>query len=149
MDEIGSTTSATTFEIVWLAIFVYFISRGNFSVAPVARRCSSLRLILAPIFNKKSNPSSMSLLIGATCTTAGNVTVPYFINNGPTIRPTIFISLSAVCNDVTFRHGGLGFIPLYISSEMTVTMAAVSTTAFIDLSWSVMVIIKGDGGEIW
>ena len=76
----------------------------------------------------------MSLLIGATCTTAGNVTVPYLIKNGLTIRPAIFISLPVVCNDKFFRHEGLGFIPLYISSEMTVTIAAVSTTAFIDLS---------------
>ena len=70
----------------------------------------------------------MSLLIAVACTTAGNVTVPNFIKNGLTIRPAIFISLPAVCHDMFFRHGGLDFIPLYISSEMTVTMASVSTT---------------------
>ena len=32
---------------------------------------------------------------------------------------------------------------------MTLTIAAVSTTAFIALLWSVMGVIKDDGGKIW
>ena len=77
------------------------------------------------------------------------VKLPNLIDNGPTIRPAIFIYLPTVCNDVAFKHGGLCCISLYISSEMTLTMAAVSTTAFIALLWSVMGVIKDDGREIW
>ena len=91
----------------------------------------------------------MSLLIGATCTNVGNMTLPNYIDTGPIIRPTTFIFLPAVCKVVAFKHGGLGFISLYFWSEMTVTMAAVSITAFIYLSWSVIGTLKDDGGFIW
>ena len=47
------------------------------------------------------------------------------------------LHISSCCLQYVFRHGGLGFIPPYISSEMTATMAAVSITAFIDLSLGV------------
>ena len=90
----------------------------------------------------------MSLLIGATCTTVRNVKLPNLIDNGPTIRPAIFVYIPVVYNGVAFKHEVLGSISWYISSKMTVTMAAVSTTAFIALLWTVMGVIKDDGGEI-
>ena len=82
---------------------------------------------------QKFNHRSMLLLISATCTTVEKVILPNFIDNGPTISPDIFISLPAVCNDVNFKDGRLGFIPLCFSSKMMVIMAAVSTKAFIAL----------------
>ena len=98
--------------------------------------------------HKKFNHSSMLLLISATCTTVRKVILPNFIDNGPAISPDIFIFLPAVCNDVNFKHGRLGFFPLCISTKMMVTMAAVSTKAFIALPRSVMGTLKDEDEEL-
>ena len=111
----------------------FSISSGTFSVAPVTRICRTLRLILAPIFNNKINHSSMLLLllISARCTTVEKVIMPNLIDNGQTVSSGILISFPAVCSDMNFKHGRLGFIPLCISTKMMVTMAAVSTKALL------------------
>ena len=54
---------------------------------------------------QKSLISAHAIGDGATCTNVGNVILPNFIDNGPTIRPAIFISFLAVCNEVDFKHG--------------------------------------------
>ena len=87
--------------------------------------------------------------MGATCTTSGNVVLPNFNDTGPTICPSILISRSAVCKVTTFRHGGLGFISLYTLLESIVIIAAVSTTAFKALPWSITGILNADVEESW